>query len=149
MSRRRDRTGRPAPRSKGRRPSLEWLESRELLTGYSVTTAADSGTGSLRAAIVAADGDNQAGLDTISFAIPGGGVQVIALKTPLPAITRALSLDGTTESGSTPGGAPRIAIDGTGVAAGGNGLALIGGGGGSVVRGLAIGHFAAGTDGGG
>ena len=146
MSRRPNRTARPRPRNDSRRPGLEALESRQLLTGYTVTTAADTGAGSLRAAIVAANGDSMLGADTISFAIPGGGVQTIAIQSPLPTIDRTVVIDGTTEPGS--GTSPKIILDGSGAGVGGDGLWLKAGGG-SVIRGLDIINFAASTSGGG
>ena len=51
-----------------------------------VNTTADSGPGSLRQAIL--DANSVKGLTvTIDFAIPGAGVQSIALQSPLPAAT--------------------------------------------------------------
>ena len=52
---------------------------------FTVTNTNDSGAGSLRQAIL--DANAQAGTDTISFNIPGGGVHTIAPATPLPTIT--------------------------------------------------------------
>jgi len=148
MSRRPKRSARPASPTRGHRPSIEALEGRELMTGYTVTTAADAGAGSLRAAILAADSDNQVGADTIQFAIPGGGVQTIAPKSPLPPISRTVVVDGTTQPGYTPGGAPAVVIDGAGVGPGADGFYLTGGGG-SVIRGLGIVNFLSGAGGGG
>ena len=48
---------------------------------FTVTNTNDSGAGSLRQAILSANGTP--GLDTIQFAIPGSGVQTITLSTPL------------------------------------------------------------------
>ncbi|NIV29343.1 MAG: 3-dehydroshikimate dehydratase, partial [Anaerolineae bacterium] len=50
---------------------------------YTVTNTDDSGTGSLRWAIEQAN--TNPGTDTISFAIPGEGVQTISPTSPLPA----------------------------------------------------------------
>src|SRR5436190_3360255 len=79
---------------------------------FSVTTTADGGSGSLRRAIKAANAN--AGLDTISFAIPGSGVQTIKLTTgPLPVISSPLVIDGRTQSGYS--GTPLVRLDnGTG-----------------------------------
>ncbi len=150
------RNARPSRRVQARRPRLEALECRELLTGYSVTTVADAGPGSLRAAILLADADGSAGVDTISFAIPttlGAATQTIALQSSLPAVTRSIVIDGTTQplpSGTTATSAPRIAIDGAAVGGGAVGLAVIGaGGGGSTIRGLSITNFAVGANGAG
>src|SRR6476659_4455390 len=67
---------------------------------FTVTTAADSGVGSLRQAILDANG--AAGADTIAFNIVGSGVHTIALATELPDITGAVTIDGYTQSGSSP-----------------------------------------------
>ena len=48
---------------------LEILESRELLATFTVTNLHNSGTGSLRQAIIAANG--QPGPDTIDFDVAG------------------------------------------------------------------------------
>src|SRR5438093_1115900 len=65
---------------------------------FTVTTAADSGVGSLRAAILAANAS--AGKDTIAFSI-GLGAHTIALKSGLPSITDPVAIDGTTQPGFT------------------------------------------------
>jgi hypothetical protein len=74
---------------------------------FTVTTSADSGAGSLRQAIL--DANSAAGVDTIDFAIPAGqcsaaGVCTITLATNLPAVTEAVTIDGTTQPryGSAP-----------------------------------------------
>ncbi len=94
------------------RPSLEALETRQLLSTYAVTNPNDSGAGSLRQAIINADGDSSP--DDIVFNIPAStaplldvpvpgfdpGTQTwrIKLLTPLPAITNTVSIDGYTEA---------------------------------------------------
>ena len=72
---------------------------------YDVTTNADPGdntcdaTCSLRAAITAAN--TSAGADMITFSI-GTGAQTIAVSSdPLPDITGAVTIDGTTQEGFT------------------------------------------------
>ncbi len=65
-----------------------------------VTNTDDSGTGSLRSAILFANANP--GTDTISFAIPGGGPHVIQILNSLPVITEAVLIDGYTQSGATP-----------------------------------------------
>ena len=60
----------------------------------------DSGAGSLRQAIL--DANAAAGADTVAFNIVGSGVHTIALATSLPAISQPLTIDGYTQSGSSP-----------------------------------------------
>lgn len=62
---------------------------------YSVTNTNDSGAGSLRQAIL--DANANAGGDTITFAIPGAGTQIITVGTDLPTITDVVTLDGSTQ----------------------------------------------------
>jgi hypothetical protein len=57
-----------------------------------VTNTNDTGAGSLRDAIDCAN--NTAGTQTISFNIPGGGVQTISPATALPTITEQVQIDG-------------------------------------------------------
>jgi hypothetical protein len=66
---------------------------------FDVTTTADSGKGSLREAIL--DANSTAGADVITFSIPGGGEQVIALATELPPILDFVVIDGYTQAGSS------------------------------------------------
>jgi CSLREA domain-containing protein len=122
----------------------------------------------LREAIGAANANP--GPDLIHFAI-GSGTKTIALTSPLPTITDPVTIDGTTQPGYA--GTPIIVLNGSGAgvgvdglditagsstitglvingfipgfpAAGGNGIALVSGGG-NVVRGCYIGVNAAGT----
>ncbi|MFI5457958.1 MAG: beta strand repeat-containing protein, partial [Isosphaerales bacterium] len=94
--------------------SLETLEPRRLLSSFLVDSTADSGPGSLRAAMVAANADPSPGTDNIFFDIPAStaplqnvpvpgfdpGTQTwtIALDSPLPTITRSVSIDGYTQA---------------------------------------------------
>jgi hypothetical protein len=81
-----------------RRPSLEVLEDRQLLTTYTVTTTADAGVGSLRQEIL--DANAHTGGDLVTFNIPGTGVQTITPVTPLPAITDPVTINGYSQPGS-------------------------------------------------
>ena len=106
-----------------------------------VTTIADSGPGSLRAAIECAN--NHPGLDTITFAIPGAGPHSIRPLTPLPIITDPVVLDGLTQPGAIPNSQPvgnnarlQIEIDGSLTATSSHGLVVNGGN--STLRGLVI-----------
>ena len=110
-----------------RRPMIEFLEARELLsTTFTVTNAGDNGnnaaplSGSLRAAIVQADALAPGTASTIKFAIPGGAFQTINLQAPLPKITTPATIDGTTQTGYT--GTPLIELNGSSAGAGAVGL---------------------------
>ncbi len=63
---------------------------------FTVTNTNDSGAGSLRQAIL--DAASAAGVDTIVFNIPGGGVKKIAPITELPNVN-GNTIDGTTQPG--------------------------------------------------
>src|SRR6516162_7366269 len=84
----------PAPRH---RPHLEALEDRRLPSTFTVTNTHDAGRGSLRQAILDADGDP--GPNTIIFRIRGQSVHTIAPASPLPTITNPVTIDGTTQPG--------------------------------------------------
>jgi uncharacterized repeat protein (TIGR01451 family) len=152
MSRRPQRTETTARRSKIRRLSLEGLETRELLSGFVVTTAADNGSnsaptaGSLRAAILESNMNAVVGGNSISFDIPGSGPQIINLDSPLPAITGTTVIDGFSQPGYN--GSPLIEINANSVASGTSGLEFNAGTS-SVVRGLSIVGFAANAGSGG
>src|SRR5436190_1596225 len=66
---------------------------------FTVTNTNDSGAGSLRQAIVDANGN--AGLDTVAFNIPGAGVHTITPLSSLPYFTDPVFLDGYTQPGSS------------------------------------------------
>ncbi|MCG8460753.1 MAG: right-handed parallel beta-helix repeat-containing protein, partial [Holophagales bacterium] len=70
----------------------------DLSTCLAVTTVDDSGIGSLRQAIECANA--VAGLDAITFAIPGAGPHVIAPSSALPEITDPVLLDGASQPGN-------------------------------------------------
>jgi hypothetical protein len=113
------------------RPHLESLESRLTPTTYTVSSLADSGDGSLRAAMTSVNAN--AGVDTtvneIDFSVAG----VIKLTSgALPALGRTsfVKIDGRTAPGFA--GAPVVEIDNNGFA----GLSL--GGSNSTLAGLSI-----------
>ncbi|MDB6052824.1 MAG: repeat-containing protein [Verrucomicrobiales bacterium] len=97
---------------------------------FVVSSVADGGAGSLRAAITGANG--QSGPHSISFSIPGSGVRQILLQTGLPAITQPVTIDGTTQPGFN--AFPLIQLDGTFVTDYSSGLKILSGN--CVVRGL-------------
>src|SRR5262245_23831799 len=71
---------------------------------FTVTNTSDSGPGSLRQAILDANGN--AGLDTIAFNIPGAGVHTITPATPFDPLIDPVIIDGYTQPGSSPNTAP-------------------------------------------
>ncbi len=120
-ARRRNRRAKDA-----KRPSLclECLEDRSLPSTYFVTNTADSGAGSLRAAL-------SSGASVIDFNIPKTdpgfnsttGVFTIAPASALPPISLApVIIDGTSEPGYTTAGYPIIQISGNNAGAGVDGL---------------------------
>ncbi|HEY3135085.1 MAG TPA: FG-GAP-like repeat-containing protein [Blastocatellia bacterium] len=80
----------------------------QVASTFTVTTTSDSGAGSLRQAILAAN--SNPGTDTIQFNIPGSGVHTIAVASPLPTITDPVIIDGTTQPGFA--GTPTIELNG-------------------------------------
>lgn len=88
---------------------LGWFRSSTTVAAinmtFVVTTAADSGPGSLRQAITDSNAavTTSANPNAISFTIPGAGVHTIALQTPLPQITQPTIIDGTTQPGTSCG----------------------------------------------
>jgi len=101
-----------------------------------VTNVNDQGPGSLRQAITDANANTTPGTDKIVFDIPGPGVKVISLQTPLPEITDSLIIHGVTQPGYA--GAPLIELDGTNVGLA-SGLVITAPN--TYVGGLAIGRF--------
>jgi predicted outer membrane repeat protein len=83
------------------RPRLEVLENRWLPShvGLTVTSLADSGPGTLRAAILSADAGSQRDSFTIDFAVDG----TIDLQTPLPDLNNSIAIQGP--------GATRLAVE--------------------------------------
>jgi parallel beta-helix repeat protein len=102
---------------------------------FPVTNTADSGSGSLRQAILDANGNP--GADMIVFDIPGPSAHMIPLSSNLPTITDSVEIDGTTQPGYM--GTPLIQIDGVLLGAGGIGLNITAGS--CTVRALAITRF--------
>jgi hypothetical protein len=115
------------------RPRLEALEERELLATLLVINTNDSGTGSLRQAIL--DSNASVGVkDTINFAIAGVGVPSIALTSALPTITDPVVIDGTSQP--TVG---LVELNGAGAGANADGLDVQAGS--TTVKGLVINSF--------
>ncbi len=89
------------------------MESRRLLSTFLVDNTGDSGSGTLRQAILDANADPAPGIDDIAFGIPASTAPelnvpvsgfdpstqdwTITLASPLPVITRSVSIDGYTQ----------------------------------------------------
>jgi hypothetical protein len=138
----------PAQRFRRRfRPILELLEDRLLpTTSYTVTSAADSGPGTLRDAINYAN--SQQTTTTIDFVIVGTGVHTIQLLSPFPYAFYPLIIDGYSQSGASPntlatGDNAVLKIDIDGALAGSGASAFLLGSGNTTIKGLAITHFSA------
>lgn len=126
---------RPVGRSHSRRRAarklalrgIEVLETRELLSTFTVTNLHNAGSGSLRQAII--ESNAQAGANTIDFDVAGtiriGG-------TSLPAITNTVTIDGTSAPGFA--GTPMVTLDFRGT----RGLKFAAGSGGSILESLSL-----------
>lgn len=109
---------------------------------YTVTSTDDAGAGTLRQAIIDANGS--VGADTIAFNIAGAGVHTIAPLTNLPAVTDKVTIDGTTQPGASCD--PRvllIELNGENLDHNNSnsGIQLSVGSSGSIVKGLTINRF--------
>jgi hypothetical protein len=100
-----------------------------------VTNTSDSGTGSLRQAMLNVNGQSSP-LVGIVFNIPGNGVQTIGPQTDLPTLTQPAVIDATTQPGYA--GTPIIELNGS-VGSAVTGIHVSAGN--STVRGFAINRF--------
>jgi hypothetical protein len=101
-----------------------------------VVNTNDSGSGSLRQAII--DANSAPNTDVICFGI-GSGHQQIIPTSPMPPITQPVIIDGTTQPGY--GSVPLIELSGNGAGSNAFGLRITGNGAGSTIRGLIINRF--------
>jgi DNA-binding beta-propeller fold protein YncE len=108
------------------RPTIEALEGRLLPSTFAVVNTADSGSGSLRQALL--DSNASTGPNTIIFNVPGGGAHTIQPLSALPSLTRSVVLDGTSQPGYS--GSPLIEVNSS--------LVITAGAPGSVVEGLVL-----------
>ena len=120
---------------------LEMMERRELLTIYTVINNGDTGTGTLRQAIINANGNP--GGDTIRFNLPNTELVINPL-TPLPTLTDSgTTIDGTSQTGyDKTTGQPLVVIDGSKLPAAQQGPGLAVSGGSCTIKGLTIDNFA-------
>jgi hypothetical protein len=122
------------------RPFLEPFEDRLLPSTYAVINTADTGQGSLRQALL--DANANSGPNTIIFDIRGEGGHTIQPRSPLPTITRAVTIDGTYQPGYN--GSPLIELDGEFAGTGVNGLTIDTPSGATMVKGLDIDRYSGG-----
>jgi parallel beta-helix repeat protein len=127
----------PSISRKAFRPRLEPLEDRWVPSTFFVNNTNDSGSGSLRQAIL--DANSNSGQDTISFANLASGVQTIQVQSALPTITDSVIIDGSTKPDYT--GAPLVVIDGELLTTPANGLEVSASN--STIKALVINHFKA------
>ena len=106
------------------------VKASSAATTFTVNSVSDSGAGSLRSAIDAAN--STPGADSIVFNL-GTGTPTINLLSALPTITEAVTINGNT------GGATRVELNGAGAGANANGLTISGGN--SVIANLVINRF--------
>ncbi|PYI87060.1 MAG: hypothetical protein DME26_07380, partial [Verrucomicrobia bacterium] len=102
---------------------------------FDVTNTSDGGPGSLRQALLDANGSP--GMDTITFTIPGAGPYSINLLNGLPIISEAVVIDGTTQPGYA--GKPIVELNGANAGTGAIGLFIQANN--CTVRGLVINRF--------
>jgi hypothetical protein len=121
------------------------VASATPVSTFTVTNTTDAGSGSLRQAIIDANGSP--GTDLIDFNISGNGPHTIQPASSLPTITDPVVIDGYTQPGASPNtngpglgsnAVLKIELDGTNAGAGQSVNALHITGGGSTIRGLVI-----------
>ncbi|MDX2038036.1 MAG: hypothetical protein SFX72_15415 [Isosphaeraceae bacterium] len=125
----------PGRSPRRRRATVERLESRDLLAVFLVTSVADSGPGTLRAAIETANA--RPGRDRVIFRIAAEAPS-IALDAPLPIIVDSLAIDASTQPGARD--RPLVELNGAGAGPAASGLVIRAPR--SVVSGLVVNRFA-------
>ncbi len=121
------RRGLRSIRTTVRRRELEVLESRELLTTFTVTNLHATGAGSLRQAII--QSNSHPGPDTIDFGVTG---TIRAGRHSLPAITGPTTIDGSSAPGFA--GSPVVTLNFNGT----KGLRFAAGSDGSTLKSLSL-----------
>ncbi|HEY2156906.1 MAG TPA: right-handed parallel beta-helix repeat-containing protein [Isosphaeraceae bacterium] len=135
------------------RPTVDALEGRTVLSTVTLTVTSPSDNfpnvdpNSLRGVIQQADAVPAGTNVVIDFDVNGGGYAGTLLSVPLPAITRPVTIDGTSQplyKGGPAAGGANYVIDGSAISAG-DGLDFTAGASGSVVEGLFVVGFRAGA----
>ena len=130
-----------------RRPTVEAMESRQLLATFTVTHLGDNAAGTadipgtLRSAIDLANAAPAGTAATINFAI-GTGAQTISLLQPLPTLGNPFVIDGSTQPGFA--GRPIIQIDGSQAGPTAVGFTLTDDSHNSTIKGLEVNNFSGG-----
>jgi titin len=141
-TRRLDASRKAARRS---RPQIELMEGRQLLSTFTVSNTNDSGSGSLRQAILQLDSDNNTTPDTINFTLSGNSLSQyrIALQTPLAPIFRPVTIDATSLEANVSGAVgPVLELDGNSAGSNAVGLQIYTTN--ATIKGLAIDGFSGG-----
>lgn len=115
--------------------SAVWTAASTHGSVFTVTSAVDSGPGTLRQALL--DANTSAGPDLIQFALPGSGPFTIRPLTGLPGIYEPVTIDGAAQPGYS--GAPVIELDGSLAGSSAYGLRILSSN--CIVRALAISRF--------
>ncbi len=89
--------------------AIIFCEVAASATVFTVINTNASGPGSFVQAVI--DANNNPGLDTIAFNIPGAGSQTISPSPQIPKVTDPVVIDGTTQPGFA--GAPLIVLNGS------------------------------------
>ncbi len=121
---------RPASLAAATRPASHPGATPSYARTITVTSLADAGPGSLRAAITGANLSLPGRATLIRFAVRG----TITLSSPLPAVSANMTINGASAPGYAPGGAPVVEIDAHGQA----GLEFAPGSSGAQLLGLAV-----------
>jgi hypothetical protein len=113
---------------------------------FPVTNTNDSGDGSLRQAILAANA--APGADVVEFNLGGTGPHIIAPLSPLPRITEQITVDGFSQPGSNPNTDAQgnnavllIVVDGSNLMGDADGVVFADGADGSTLQGVSVVNF--------
>ncbi len=114
------------------------FQPTDITLYFEVTSTADSGPGTLRAAVTSLDSSG-APYNIITFDLGSSGPQTITLLSPLLPINAPVDIEGNTEPGFS--GVPLVVISGSSAGSGINGLALAAGSSGSTIQSVVLNGF--------